>query len=196
MQQQQQYQYQHQHQHQHQRQQQPANLVHVETNQCGSAPCPRAPVTCTSPSSSLIDSNRLLGPQHHHRALVLLPRHGVFVLLAVLLCRFGAWLPSLCSRTHHPDRSCARRNLDSHLLWGSLPSSLGSLPGLTRLYVVVLSVSASACGATNALVFAAARVFVVFLPLAVLLCRFGAWLPIFCSRTHAPPRLFVRAQVA
>ncbi len=88
----------------------------------------------------------------------------VFVLLAVLLCRFGAWLPSICSRTHHhPDRSCARRLLWGNQLSGLLPSSLGSLTGLYYLYVVVLTVSASNRGATNALVFAAARFCVLFL---------------------------------
>ena len=212
---------------------QPAIPLHVNPNHCGSAPCPRAPVTCTSPSSSLIDSNRLLGPQHHrtrvagprcflfccgpsavrcgsirecvglrpHQRTSFLLRRGCFVvvlLLAVRFCRFGAWVPSLCSRTHHhPDRPCARRYLQNKQLSGSLPSWLGSLTGLSYLYVVVLSVSASARGATNALVFSCGTVFVFFffLLLAVLLCRVGAWLPSLCSRTHAPPRWFVRAQV-
>ena len=44
-----------------------------------------------------------------------------------------------------------RRHLGSNQLSGSLPSWLGSLTGLTRLCVVVLSVSASARVTTHAL---------------------------------------------
>ena len=62
-----------------------------------------------------------------------------------------AWLPSQSRLTRVPAVLRARRELYSNQLSGSLPSSLGSLPALTRLCVVVLSVSALALGTTNAL---------------------------------------------
>ncbi len=84
-----------------------------------------------------------------------------------------------CSVSAHacttPIVSCARRWLHYNQLSGSLPSSLGSLTALLGLYVVVLSVSASARGATNALVFCCTVFCVFFLLLAMLLC-----LPVRC----------------
>ena len=129
----------------------------------------------------------------HHQYTLCCRATVFFVLLAVLHCRFSAWLPSLCSRTHRPDRLCARRSLAHNQLSGSLPSSLGSLPALFDLYVVVLSVSASARGATNALVLLRHGFLFFF-------C-WRAPLPVRCVAAQSlltrapPPRSFVRAQV-
>ncbi len=50
---------------------------------------------------------------------------------------FVAWVPSRCSCVCR--RSCARRNLGSNQLSGSLPSWLGSMKSLTNLCVSVIA---------------------------------------------------------
>ncbi len=120
---------------------QPAILAHVNPNHCGSAPCPRAPELCTS-FSSLIDSNRLLVPQHHHLTRVVgAPRCFLFCCWPCSAAGSGRACPVSAHARTTPIVSCARRSLGGMQLSGSLPSSLGSLTGLAQLYVGVLSVS-------------------------------------------------------
>ncbi len=67
-----------------------------------------------------------------------------------LLVRVPSTLRSCARISRKCLQRCARRNLYSNKLWGSLPSSLASLTGLTYLYVGVVSASASARGTVTA----------------------------------------------